>query len=262
MTDKHSSEPQESTQIKQRAKGVYILPNLATTSALFAGFYAVIAAIQENFIPAAMAIFAAQILDTLDGRIARMTNTQSDFGAEYDSLSDCISFGVAPALLAYQFALHSLDKLGWMVAFVYVAAGALRLARFNTQIGVTDKRYFIGLASPAAAAIIAGSVWLMTVYEIKGEDYSYYIAGVVAALGILMVSNVRYASFKGVGISGKLPFVLIPLFLIVFALIVAKPEYSLTIMSVTYAISGILFELYCLTRKLLGKSKKDPITEE
>ena len=169
---------------------------------------------------------------------------------------------MAPALLAYQFALHSLDKLGWMVAFVYVAAGALRLARFNTQIGVTDKRYFIGLASPAAAAIIAGSVWLMSVYEIKGEDYSYYIAGVVAALGILMVSNVRYVSFKGVGISGKLPFVLIPLFLIVFALIVAKPEYSLTIMSVTYAVSGILFELYCLIRKFLCKSKKDSIIED
>ncbi|BCE00474.1 CDP-diacylglycerol--serine O-phosphatidyltransferase [Marinicellulosiphila megalodicopiae] len=261
MSDLNSSEITESSesQIKHRAKGVYILPNLATTSALFAGFYAIIAAIKGDFIGAAMAIFAAQVLDTLDGRIARMTNTQSDFGAEYDSLSDCISFGLAPALLAYQFALHSIDKLGWMVAFVYVAAGALRLARFNTQVGTSDKRFFIGLASPAAAAVIAGGVWLMSVYEIKGEDYSYYIAAVVAFVGILMVSNVRYFSFKVIGTSGKMPFVLVPLFLIVFALIVSKPEYSLTIMSITYVITGVMFEVYCFAKKMLAK--KQPIND-
>ena len=264
MSDSNLPDSTESSQTKNRAKGVYILPNLATTSALFAGFYAIIASIQGNFIPAAMAIFAAQILDTLDGRIARMTNTQSDFGAEYDSLSDCISFGLAPALLAYQFALHSLDKFGWMVAFVYVAAGALRLARFNTQIGTTDKRYFIGLASPAAAAVIAGSVWLMSVYELKGEDYAFYFAVGVAASGILMVSNVRYFSFKVLGgATGKMPFVWIPVFLLTFALIVSKPEYSLTIMSATYALSGVVFELYCLVLKLISKykSKSDPEIE-
>src|SRR5574343_1287855 len=181
-----------------KRRGIYVLPNLFTTAALFAGFFAIVQAMQGDFARAAMAVFIAMVLDGLDGRVARLTNTQSAFGAEYDSLSDMVAFGVAPALLAFAWALGSMGKVGWMVAFIYVAGAALRLARFNTQIGSVDKRYFIGLASPAAAGVVAGTVWAFSDFGIQGSNMAFLVALLVAAAGCLMVSNIKYHSFKGV----------------------------------------------------------------
>src|SRR5476649_2276101 len=179
-----------------RRRGIYWLPNLLTTIALFAGFFSIVQAMNGRFEQAAMAIFVALVFDGLDGRVARMTHTQSAFGAEYDSLSDMVAFGVAPALLAFGWALGDMGKVGWMVAFIYVAGAALRLARFNTQVGKADKRYFIGLASPAAAGVVAGVVWAFSDYGIQGSKMSFLVALLVAAPGMLMVSNIKYTSFK------------------------------------------------------------------
>ncbi|MEJ2417493.1 MAG: CDP-diacylglycerol--serine O-phosphatidyltransferase, partial [Exilibacterium sp.] len=198
--DEHIEEVSENGK-KVRRRGIYLLPNLFTTGALFSGFYAVIAGMHGNFEAAAIAIFVAMVLDGLDGRVARLTNTTSAFGVQYDSLSDMVSFGLAPALVMFSWALAPLGKLGWAAAFAYAACAALRLARFNTQVGVVDKRYFIGLASPAAAAVLAAIVW-------SGHDaqISYELAVLVAFItvlaGALMVSNVRYYSFKGVDFKG------------------------------------------------------------
>ena len=161
---------------ESKRKGIYLLPNLLTTGGLFSGFYAVVSAMNGHFEAAAIAIFVAMLFDGLDGRVARMTNTQSDFGAEYDSMADMVSFGIAPALIAYTWGLTELGKLGWLAAFVYVAGAALRLARFNTQVGTADKRYFQGLASPAAAALVAGLVWVGVEYDISGDDYGLLVA--------------------------------------------------------------------------------------
>ena len=157
----------------KRRRGIYLLPNLFTTAALFAGFYAIVASMKGQFEPAAIAIFIAMLLDGIDGRVARLTNTQTDFGAQYDSLSDMVSFGMAPALVMYQWTLSGMGKLGWLAAFIYTASAALRLARFNTQIGIADKRYFQGLASPSAAAILAGMVWLGETYTMTGTTMNW-----------------------------------------------------------------------------------------
>ena len=186
----------ESIVVKRDRKGIYLLPNLFTTGALFSGFYAVVAGMDGNFENAAIAIFVAMVLDGLDGRVARMTNTQSDFGAEYDSLADMVSFGVAPALVAFSWALQDLGKIGWVAAFVYCAGAALRLARFNTQLAVADKNYFTGLASPAAAAIVAGNVWVFSESGTSGADIAWWMAIIVPLTGLLMVSNFKYHSFK------------------------------------------------------------------
>lgn len=193
--DEHIEEGHDAEGRKVRHRGIYLLPNLFTTAALFSGFYAIINGMSGQFANAAIAIFVAMVLDGLDGRVARLTNTQSAFGAEYDSLSDMVAFGVAPALVAFEWALGSLGKVGWMVAFIYVAGAALRLARFNTQVGKADKRYFIGLASPAAAALVAGTVWAFSDFEIQGAKVAFLVALLVAAAGVLMVSNIKYHSF-------------------------------------------------------------------
>ncbi|WP_412971119.1 CDP-diacylglycerol--serine O-phosphatidyltransferase [Glaciecola sp. MF2-115] len=221
-----------------KRKGIYLLPNLLTTAGLFSGFYAVVMSMNNHFEAAAIAIFVAMIFDGLDGRVARITNTQSDFGAEYDSMADMVSFGVAPALVAYNFGLAELGKIGWLAAFVYVAGAALRLARFNTQIGVADKRFFQGLASPAAAALVAGMVWVGVDYDINGNDYGLIVAIVTGFSGLLMVSNFKYNSFKELGWHGKVPFVALLIVMLIFIVVATAPSLVLFIVFLLYAAAG------------------------
>ena len=229
----------ETRRSRMRDRGIYLLPNLFTTGALFAGFYAVVQAMNGRFEYAAVAIFIAMVLDGLDGRVARMTHTQSAFGAEYDSLSDMVSFGVAPALVIYEFALQGMGKLGWIAAFVYCSGAALRLARFNTQHdSVTDKRFFQGLPSPAAAALIAGFVWVMVEYGVAGEDVRW-LAAVIALLGgLTMVSNFRYYSGKEVNLRKSVPFFVILLIVLAFVLVSTSPPEVLFGAFVLYVLSG------------------------
>lgn len=228
---------------KQQSRGIYLLPNLFTTAGLFAGFYAIVAAIRDDFESAAIAIFIAMIMDGLDGRIARVTNTQSDFGAEYDSLADMVSFGLAPALVIFLWALLDMGKFGWMVAFIYAACGALRLARFNTQIGIEDKRYFQGLPSPAAAACLAGWVWAGTSNGIDPSLMTAIAMPLTFACGILMVSTVRYHSFKDLDLHGKVPFVVMLVLVLVFALIASDPPLVLFGGFMLYLLSGPILTL-------------------
>lgn len=223
---------------KRDRKGIYLLPNLFTTGALFSGFYAVVAAMNGDFENAAIAIFVAMVLDGLDGRVARMTNTQSDFGAEYDSLADMVSFGVAPALVAFSWSLQDLGKVGWVAAFVFCAGAALRLARFNTQVAVADKNYFTGLASPAAAAIVAGTVWVFSEGGTPGANVDWLMALIVTAAGLLMVSNFKYHSFKGLDLRGKIPFVALLAIVMGFAIVSIDPATVLLVVSMFYALSG------------------------
>ena len=190
----------------KRARGIYLLPNLFTTAALFAGFYGVLAAMNDQFEKAAIAIFVAMILDGLDGRVARLTNTQTAFGAEYDSLSDMVAFGLAPSLVMYEWALFHLGKLGWLAAFIYTAGAALRLARFNSQLDTADKRYFTGLPSPSAAAIIAGAVWVAVDNTLPSDTFAWAALVLTSGAGLLMVSNIRFHSFKQIDFKGKVPF--------------------------------------------------------
>jgi CDP-diacylglycerol---serine O-phosphatidyltransferase len=247
--DEHIEEGHDDEGRKVRHRGVYLLPNLFTTANLFAGFYAIINAMNGNFYVAAAAVFVAMVLDSLDGRVARLTNTQSAFGAEYDSLSDMVAFGVAPALLAFEWALGSMGKVGWMVAFIYVAGAALRLARFNTQIGTTDKRFFIGLASPAAAGVVAGTVWAFSDFGIKGSNMAFGVALLVAAAGMLMVSNIKYYSFKDLDLKGRVPFVAILAVVLLFAVVFSDPPRILLIIFLAYAASGPLQYLLQLRRR-------------
>jgi CDP-diacylglycerol--serine O-phosphatidyltransferase len=234
---------------RKRRRGIYLLPNLFTTAALFAGFYAVLSANAGRFEAAALAIFAAMILDGFDGRIARMTHTQTDFGAEYDSLSDMVAFGVAPALVAYEWALGGLGKLGWLAAFIYTAGAALRLARFNTQIGIADKRYFQGLPSPSAAAIIAGSVWIGVDNDIAGGSLGLLVALFTAGAGLLMVSNFRYHSFKLLDMHGQVPFMVMVVVMLGFALVVLDPPIVLFLLFLGYALSGPVLTLLARRRR-------------
>src|SRR5215204_1569114 len=193
MHDGHEDElPAEGVVVRKRRKGIYILPNLFTLAALFGGFYSVVMAMNARFDLAALGVFAAMILDSLDGRVARMTNTQSAFGEQMDSLSDMVSFGAAPALIAYEWSLKGLGRWGWIAAFVYCACAALRLARFNVNTGVVDKRYFQGLPSPAAAALVAGFVWLMTDLEVRGDDVAWVMFACALYTGLTMVTNVPF----------------------------------------------------------------------
>lgn len=223
--------------LKYRRRGIFLLPNLITTGALFAGFYAIVAGMNGNFVAASLAIFVAGFLDTADGRVARWTRTESEFGAEYDSLSDMVAFGVAPALVAFSWGLDSLGKMGWVVTFVYMACAALRLARFNTQ---GDNKTFTGLASPSAAAIIACSVWAWADSSL-GEP-SIVVASVmgvvVVAVALLMVSNFSYFSPKALDIKGRVPFITLVLVVLVFAVLLADPPRVLLVLSITYALSG------------------------
>ncbi len=234
---------------KKRPRGIYLLPNLFTTAALFCGFYAVLASMNGRFEQAAIAIFAAMILDGLDGRVARLTHTQTAFGAEYDSLSDMVAFGLAPSLVMYVWSLQGLGKFGWLAAFIYTAAAALRLARFNTQVGTADKRFFQGLPSPAAAAIIAGSVWVAVDNGIKGEDISYIAGILTVATGLLMVSNIRYNSFKDVDFRGKIPFFMVVVVMLGFAVLLLQPPLVLFLIFFSYAVSGPVLTLTHLKRR-------------
>ncbi|HEC20756.1 MAG TPA: CDP-diacylglycerol--serine O-phosphatidyltransferase [Gammaproteobacteria bacterium] len=247
----HIDEEQERTGTpeRRRHRGIYLLPNLFTTGCLFSGFYAIVAAMNDRFEAAAVAIFVAMILDGLDGRVARLTNTQSAFGAEYDSLADMVSFGLAPALVVYVWALSALGKLGWLAAFIYTAGTALRLARFNTQVGRADKRYFQGLASPASAAVVAGMVWVGHDYQLQGMTVSIVAALVTVLMGLLMVSNVRYRSFKDLDLKGKVPFVAVLAVVLVFVLISLDPPQVLFAGFAIYAFSGPVGTLLSLRRR-------------
>ncbi len=234
---------------KQQRRGIYLLPNLFTTAGLFAGFYAIVAAIRGDFEPAATAIFIAMVMDGLDGRIARMTNTQSAFGAEYDSLADMVSFGLAPALVIFLCALLDMGKMGWMVAFIYAACGALRLARFNTQIGNQDKRYFQGLPSPAAAACLAGWVWTGTSNGFDPVLMTSVAVPLTFLCGVLMVSTVRYHSFKDLDLHGKVPFIVMLVLVLVFALVATDPPLVLFGGFMLYAISGPVLTLIQIRKR-------------
>ena len=221
-----------------RRKGIYILPNLFTTAALFSGFYAIVMAMQGSFERAAVAIFIAMVLDGLDGRVARLTRTQSAFGAEYDSLSDMVSFGAAPSLVMYEWALKDLGRLGWIAAFIYCAGAALRLARFNTTLEVMDKRYFQGLPSPAAAALVAGFIWVAIDSGYGGDAFPLLAAATTIFAGITMVTNVRFYSFKDVNLRKSVPFFAVAALALGFALMALKPEVTLFGFFVLYAMSG------------------------
>lgn len=221
-----------------KRKGIYILPNLFTTAALFAGFYAIVQAMNRHFDHAPIGIFVAMVMDGLDGRVARWTHTESDFGAEYDSLSDMVSFGLAPALIAYEWALSNFGKLGWLAAFVYSAAAALRLARFNTQI-TTDRRLsFHGLPSPAAAAVVAGLVWVMQAYGAPAPWLRSIVLAVTVLIGAAMVSNIPYHSFKHIDLKGRVPFIAILAIVLTFVLISIDPPRVLFVLFSLYALSG------------------------
>lgn len=258
--DEHIEEVSENGK-KVRHRGVYFLPNLFTTGALFAGFYAIISAMHGNFDGAAIAIFVAMALDGLDGRVARLTNTSSAFGEQYDSLSDMVSFGVAPALVMFSWALSDLGKLGWAAAFVFAVCAALRLARFNTQIGVVDKKFFVGLASPPSAAILASIVWTGHSGDVS-TPVAVAAALITTVAGLLMVSNVRYVSFKDIDFRGRVPFVVMLLVVAVFVVVSINPPIVLLCMSVTYGLSGPVMWLWRRRAFLLGGLSRDDSASE
>ena len=239
-----------------RRRGIYLLPNLFTTAGLFAGFYAIVAGMNGRFEAAAIAIFVAMVMDGIDGRIARLTNTQSDFGAEYDSLADMVSFGLAPALVVYSWGLQFLGKIGWLVAFVYAACAALRLARFNTQLGIIDKRYFQGLASPAAAAIIAGMVWSAHDFELQGTAITVVALVITLLVSVLMVSKMRYYSFKDFNLRNKVPFLALVGMVSVLALVSSDPPRILLAVFLLYGISGPVLTLMQLRSKRLARKNQ------
>ena len=228
-----------------RSRGIYLLPNLFTTGGLFAGFYAIIAASAGQYVDACVAVFVAGLLDGVDGRVARMTGTQSEFGTQYDSLADLVSFGMAPALVMYHWSLSGLKlmgpawgKLGWSLAFLYAACAALRLARFNVQTGSSDKRYFIGLASPAAAALMMSFVWICTSNGFSGDSMRAVAPVVTALAALLMVSRFRYHSFKALPMGERVPFVAILIAVGVFFALAIDPPTVLFAIAVLYMLSG------------------------
>ena len=250
----HEVETERNEAPRPRRKGIYMLPNAITLAALFGGFYAVVMAMNGRFEFAAMGVFCAMVLDSLDGRVARMTNTQSAFGEQMDSLSDMVSFGAAPALIVYEWALKGLGKLGWIAAFVYCSGAALRLARFNTNIGVVDKRFFQGLPSPAAAALVVGFIWVMddAGYKMASQlPWLTWVAFVVTLYaGLTMVTNVPFYSFKVVGIKKTVPFVVIVAIALGIALINLHPPIALFGLFCIYGVSG--YGVY-IWRRMKGK---------
>jgi CDP-diacylglycerol--serine O-phosphatidyltransferase len=242
----------------ERRRGIYLLPNLFTTAALFSGFYAIISGVNGNFESASIAIFVSMIFDGLDGRVARLTNTQSKFGEQYDSLADMVSFGAAPALVMFSWALSGLGKFGWACSFIYLACAALRLARFNAMIDTADKNFFTGLASPAAASVVAGLVWVGHELGWSGElmpvVLSYVVGTVTAFVGLLMIANIRYNSFKGIDLRGRVPFVVLLIVVLVFALVTVDPARVLLATAVIYASSGPV-------QFILGKLKSAKTTQ-
>jgi CDP-diacylglycerol---serine O-phosphatidyltransferase len=239
-----------------RSRGIYLLPNLLTTGGLFAGFYAILAAASGNFENACIAVFIAALFDGLDGRVARLTGTTSEFGVQYDSLADLVSFGMAPSLVMYHWALVGfradgpvLAKLGWAVAFLYAACAALRLARFNTQVGSTDKRWFIGLASPAAAGLMMSFVWAMNSFGFSGQGLRWLALVVTATAGLLMVSQIRYFSFKGFPKGERVPFFVMLLIVLAFAALFIAQAKGLLAIALVYAISGPAYWAWSRARR-------------
>lgn len=234
-----------------RHRGIYLLPNLITTGAMFAGFYAIVTSIGGDFSSAAIAVFVAALLDGMDGRVARLTNTQSEFGLQYDSLSDLISFGLAPSLVMYTWSLSALKdygptwgKIGWAAAFIYAACAALRLARFNTQVGVIDKRYFQGLASPAAAAVCMSFVWSMDKFGVLGEELCFVTPVVAVVVGLLMVSRFRYYSFKSLPMGDRVPFLWVLIGVLVLVPFFIDPPRVLFVVFTLYLLSGPAMTLW------------------
>jgi CDP-diacylglycerol--serine O-phosphatidyltransferase len=225
----------------QRKRGIYLLPNLFTTLNLFAGFYAIVQGMNHEFEKAAIAIFIAMVLDSLDGRVARMTRTQSAFGAEYDSLSDMVSFGAAPALVMYEWALRDMGRIGWIAAFVYCVGAALRLARFNTQLSVADKRWFTGLPSPAAAALVGGMIWVFNDYHVKGGDVKWFAAAITIYAGVTMVSNVKFYSGKDINLRRAVPFSVVLAIVVALLAITIEPPIVLWGVMLAYGVSGYVW---------------------
>lgn len=253
LIDEHEEEVSQNGR-KVRRRGIYLLPNLLTTGALFAGFYAVIAGMGGDFHSACAAIVVAMFFDGMDGRVARLTNTQSAFGAEFDSLSDMVAFGVAPALICFSWALSGLGKIGWTVAFIYVACAALRLARFNVQRAETDKRFFVGLASPSAAGLVVFMVWAFSSLDVEvTTPMSIMAAAVTGLAGVLMVINVRYYSFKELDFKNPVPFFLTLVTVFVIVVVSWDPPKMLFLMAVTYAASGPLMAIYSRRKKKAGE---------
>ncbi len=241
MHDGNNSQPPadaEAAVSPRRPKGIYVLPNLFTLAALFGGFYAVVMAMNGRFDLAAAGVFSAMVLDSLDGRVARMTNTQSAFGEQMDSLSDMVSFGAAPALVAYEWTLRGLGRWGWIAAFVYCACAALRLARFNVNTAVVDKRYFQGLPSPAAAALLTGFIWLMNEQTVDPGRVAWVTFGVALFAGLTMVTNVPFYSFKDISMKRSVPFAAIVLIALGIAVINIDPPIVLFSLFVVYGLSG------------------------
>jgi CDP-diacylglycerol--serine O-phosphatidyltransferase len=243
---------------RPRNKGIYLLPNLFTTAALFCGFFAIVNAMNHRFEIAAIAVFASLVLDGMDGRIARMTNTQSAFGEQYDSLADMVSFGVAPALVAYEWVLKDLGKWGWLAAFTYCAGAALRLARFNANIGVVDKKFFQGLPSPAAAALLAGFIWLADDNKIPVKDSAIPLVTFFITIyaGLTMVSNARFYSGKALDIRYRVPFWVMVLLILGFVLISSNPPLTLFGLFVVYSLSGYVLWMWerAMGRRIGGET--------
>jgi CDP-diacylglycerol--serine O-phosphatidyltransferase len=240
-----------------RRRGIYLLPNLFTTAALFAGFFAIVEGMNGRFEIAAMAVFIAMVLDGIDGRVARMTHTQSAFGAEYDSLSDMVCFGAAPSLVIYEWALRGMGKLGWLAAFIYCVGAALRLARFNTQLEVADKRFFQGLPSPAAAALISGLVWVTHAdYNLAAVDIKWFAWGITVFAGLSMVSNLKYYSFKDLNLRRSVPFWAVLLVVLGFVVITIDQAGVLFGVFVAYALSGYAMWIYEWRRR--RKARRRP----
>ncbi len=256
-----SRAPRKTDAVARPRRGIYLLPNAFTTAALFGGFYAIVMAMNQRFDQACWAVFIAMVLDGLDGRVARLTNTQSEFGAQYDSLSDMVSFGAAPALVIYEWSLRGLGKLGWIAAFVYCAGAALRLARFNTNIEVVDKRFFQGLPSPAAAALVVGFVMMMTDPEINiSPRQADWISWCIALFaGLTMVTNVPFYSFKDVNFRKSVPFIVVFLVALGLALLAIDPPKVLWPLFVLYGLSGYAVYLWRLAK---GKPVSIVQTEE
>jgi CDP-diacylglycerol--serine O-phosphatidyltransferase len=243
-----------------KRRGIYLLPNLFTTAGLFSGFYAIVAAMAGKFEPAAIAVFVAMVFDSLDGRVARWTHTESAFGKEYDSLADMVSFGLAPALVIYEWSLHSLvdygwalGKLGWMAAFLYAACAAMRLARFNVRAGSVDKRYFQGLPSPAAAGILAGAVWCADNFDVPGSALIIPAFILTVGAGALMVSSVGYYSFKDLKLQGRVPFAVLLVVPVVIVVVFLSPPNMLFLSFFLYACSGIAMALWRLNKRLRAR---------
>lgn len=242
-------------------KGIYVLPNLFTTASLFAGFYSIIASMNGRFNHAALAIMIAWVLDGMDGRLARLTNTTSKFGAEYDSLADLVAFGVAPAILVYVWAISPYGKWGWLTAFLFVACGALRLARFNVQIHIIDKGVFNGLPIPAAAIVVASAVILLHHLGIDGPFQHLAVLFIVLALALLMVSSIKYYSFKNVNYFLRRPFISFVLILLILTIVIAEPQITIFTFAVGYGLSGPAWLLVRLARRKGRLALKEDSTD-